>query len=199
MKEELESVKAEYEAQYDFKEEFLNTIIAGPSGAEFLESNKKLSFLIRKIIEAGAEADTKNAENQQASVTTVPEQTTQTTDKEKVKKGSITLNGTIAEAGDLEIIIDLDTGDISGTYGMQWAEDVWQYLSADCGGEVSGKMDLETNAIEANCSGSCTWEDGDVSSFSVSMTGTLSKDNSVASGNGIDQDGNSLLWTATAQ
>ena len=98
--------------------------------------------------------------------------TSQTTENEKVKKGSITLNGAIEEVGDLEMIIDLDTGDISGTYGMQFAEDIWPYLSADCGGEVTGKMDLETNAIEANCSGSCTWEDGEVSTFSIQMTGT---------------------------
>jgi hypothetical protein len=197
--ESAESIKAEYEAQYDFKEEFLNTLIAGPSGAEFIESNKKLNFLIRKIMEAGAESEAKKMENQQATETTVPEQPDQATEEIKVNKGSITLNGTIAETGELEMIIDLDTGNVSGAYGFQWAEDIWPFLSADCGAEVSGKIDLETNAIEANCYGSCTWEDGDVTSFSVSMTGTLSKDNSLASGSGIDQDGNSVSWTATAQ
>lgn len=196
---EAESFNAEIEAGYDFRKDFLNTVLYGPGGAEYIENERRFDMYVEKMIEIGADAENQDLENQNTSVTTAvqAQEATQTTEKEKVKKGSITLNGTIAEAGELELIIDLDSGDVSGTYGMQWAEDIWPYLSADCGGEVSGKMDLETNAIEANCSGSCTWQDGDVSSFSVSMTGTLSEDSSVASGNGIDQDGNNITWSAS--
>jgi hypothetical protein len=190
MEEELESVKAEYEAQYDFKEEFLNTIIAGPSGAEFMESNKKLNFLIRKIMEAGAETGTKDTENQHASVTTVPEQTTQTTEKEK-PTGSITLLIDLEGAAG-EMTINFDTETVTGSYNY---EDEIGALA----GSFSGSIDISTNTITASGSETYTGNiTGDVTTDSMTLEGTLSSDLKSALGIITNIDGE-FPWTATTQ
>jgi hypothetical protein len=157
MKEELESVKAEYEAQYNFKEEFLNT---------------------------------KNAENQQASVTTVLEQTTQTTEKEK-PTGTITLIIDISGVPG-EMTIDFDTETVTGSYNY---EDEIGTLTAS----FSGSIDISTNIITASGSETYTGNlTGDVTTDSMTLEGTLSSDLKSALGTIINIDGE-FPWTATAQ
>jgi hypothetical protein len=211
IKEELESVKAEYEAQYDFRKDFLDNLLYGPGGAQFIESEKQRSFLIQKIIEAGADIEDQNPENQNASETTVPQaqEDDKTTEEEK-PTGTITLTGSIDapfSLSPLELVIDLGTGAVTGSftgvYEYEGFESEYYKDPPDTANgvaDLSGTVELKTGTITGAGALEYTWQNaGSGETWPFAVEGTLSTDYKNAEGEFIFGEQGVWSWVATVQ
>jgi len=195
-----ESFNAEIEAGYDFRKDFLNTLLYGPGGAEWAEGQRRINAYVKKMIEIGADSEKQDSENQNASVTTVPQaqentqttevETTQTTEEEK-PTGTITLK--IDWSGiPGEMIIDFNTGAVTGSYDYEGEV-------ATAVGSFNGSIDISTNIIAASGSETFTGNlTGKVTTSSISLKGTLSPDYKSAEGTITNDDGE-FPWTGKAQ
>ena len=180
-----ESFNAEIEAQYDFRKDFLNTLLYGPGGAEYKENERRLNTYVKKMIEIGAAKEKQDSENQNVSETTVPqeeettqtteeettqtteEETTQTTEQEK-PTGTITLIMDFGCGG--VMIINFDAGAVTGSYYC-----TSELKDGEIGvgtGAFSGSIDIDSGAITASGSGDYTAY-GEKETFPITIQGVL--------------------------
>jgi len=188
-KEAQESFNEEIESGYDFKKDFLDTLLYGPVGAEYKENERRLNAYVEKMIEYAKGEEKQDSENQNASETTVPKNpdTTQTTEKEK-PTGIITLKVELVGSGFTgDMIIDFDTGAVSGSLSF-----------AEVTGSFSGSVDLKTNTITA--SGAIDWvQFGEPVSTPIVIKCILASDYKSAKGTLTNGDGDVFPMTATSQ
>jgi len=106
-----------------------------------------------------------------------------------ISQDSITLKGAIWEGSKLTLIINLETGKVTGSVKFKDKENTYD-------GKISGTIDIITQEIDATCSGEWTSTILGKDKITLIMIGDLNDDLTSAIGKAFSEDDHEF-WSAT--
>jgi hypothetical protein len=126
-------------------------------------------------------------------------------EEEKELKGTVVLEEETEGGLPLTIIINLDTGKVSGSsdytsaMNVEWEGNTYIGIAMSCNCDISGNMDLNTKKINASCLGTYSFfilgEEAE-EDYKFDIEGTLIEYDTKAIGTAVYEDGSSDNWQA---